>query len=131
MVTLERLGEVGLVELAAAAPLDPERGGVGREALDQPVAHGVGGLEADAAAPRAFAQGQHEHEALGVGHPGLLREPARPQDALAAHAEGPAAAPAEVALLAVPGLPLLHDRGGPAARAVFDFVGGAGGVRSC
>lgn len=131
VVTLERLGEVGLVELAAAAPLDPERGGVGREALDQPVAHGVGGLEADAAAPRALAQGQHELEALGVGHPGLLREPARPQDALAAHAEGPAAAPAEVALLAVPGLPLLHDRGGPAARAVFDFVGGAGGVRSC
>lgn len=131
VVALERLGEVGLVELAAAAPLDPERGGVGREALDQPVAHGVGGLEADAAAPRALAQGQHELEALGVGHPGLLREPARPQDALAAHAEGPAAAPAEVALLAVPGLPLLHDRGGPAARAVFDFVGGAGGVRSC
>ena len=128
MVALERLGEIGLVELAAAAPLDPERGGVGREALDQPVAHGVGGLEADAAAPRAFAQGQHEHEALGVGHPGLLRELARPQDALAAHAEGPAAAPAEVALLAVPGLPLLHDRGGPAARAAFDFVGGVGRV---
>lgn len=79
VVTLERLGEVGLVELAAAAPLDPERGGVGREALDQPVAHGVGGLEADAAAPRALAQGQHELEALGVGHPGLLREPAPPR----------------------------------------------------
>ena len=72
--------------------------------------------------------GQHEHEALGVGHPGLLRELARPQDALAAHAEGPAAAPAEIALLAVPGLPLLHDRGGPAARAAFDFVGGVGRV---
>lgn len=128
VVALERLGEIGLVELAAAAPLDPERGGVGREALDQPVAHGVGGLEADAAAPRAFAQGQHEHEALGVGHPGLLRELARPQDALAAHAEGPAAAPAEVALLAVLRSALLHDRGGPAARAAFDFVGGAGRV---
>ena len=128
VVALERLGEIGLVELATAAPLDPERGGVGREALDQPVAHGVGGLEADAAAPRAFAQGQHEHEVLGVGHPGLLRELARPQDALAAHAEGPAAAPAEVALLAVPGLSLLHDRGGPAARAAFDFAGGAGRV---
>jgi len=128
VVALERLGEVGLVELAAAAPLDPERGGVGREALDQPVAHGVGGLEADAAAPRALAQGQHEHEALGVGHPGLLREPARPQDALAAHAEGPAAAPAEVALLAVLRFALLHDRDGPAARAASDFVGGAGRV---
>ena len=69
-VALERLGEVGLVELAAAATLDPKRGGVGREALDQPVAHGVGGFEADAAAPRAFAQGQHEHEALIVV-PGL------------------------------------------------------------
>lgn len=44
------------VELAAAAPPGPERGGVGREALDEPVAHGVGGLEADMAAPRAFAQ---------------------------------------------------------------------------
>ena len=128
VVALERLEEVGLVELAAAAPPDPERGGVGREALDQPVAHGVGGLEVDAAAPRAFAQGQHEHEALGIGHPGLPRELARPQDALAAHAKGPAAAPAEVALLAVPGLPLLHDRGGPAAWAAFDFIGGAGRV---
>lgn len=126
-VALERLGEVGLVELAAAATLDLN-GGVGREALDQPVAYGVGGLEADAAAPRAFAQGQHEHEALGVGHPGLLREPTRPQDALAAHTEGPAAAPAEVALIAVPGLPFLRYRYGPAARAAFDFVGGAGRV---
>lgn len=128
VVALERLGEVSLVELAAAATLDPERGGVGREALDQPVAHGVGGLEADAAAPRAFAQGQHEHEALGVGHPGLLWEPARPQDAPTAHAEGPAAAPAEVALIVVPGLPLLRCRYGPAATAAFDFVGGAGRV---
>ena len=33
--------------------------------------------------------------------------------ARAGNHEGPAAAPAEVALLAVPGLPLLHDRGGP------------------
>lgn len=128
-VVLKRLGEVGLVELAAAATLDPERGGVGREALDQPVAHGVGGLEADVAAPRAFAQGKHEHETVGVGHPGLLREPARPQDAPTAHAEGPAAAPAEVALIVVPGLPLLRYRYGPAAIAAFDFVDGAGGVR--
>lgn len=128
VVALERLGEIGLVELAAAAPPGPERGGVGREALDRPVAHGVGGLEADAAAPRALAQGQHEHEAPGVGRPGLLREPARPQDALAAHAEGPTAAPAEVALLAVLRFALLHDRGGPAARTAFDFAGGAGRV---
>ena len=128
VVALERLREVGLVELAAVAPPDPERGGVGREALDEPVAHGVGGLEADAAAPRAFPQGQHEHEALGVGHPGLPRQPARPKDAPAAHAEGPAAAPAEVALLAVLRFALLHDRGGPAARAALDLVGGAGRV---
>lgn len=92
------------------------------------MAHGVGGLEADMAAPRAFAQGQHENEALGVGHPGLLREPARPKDAPAAHAEGPAAAPAEVALLAVLRFALLHDRDGPAARAALDFIGGAGRV---
>lgn len=101
VVALERLGEIGLVELAAATPLDLKRGRVGREALDQPVAHGVGGLETDMAAPRAFAQGQHENEALGIGHPCLLRELARPQDALAAHTEGPAAVPAKVALLAV------------------------------
>ena len=110
VVALERLGEIGLVELAAAAPFNLERGGVGRKALDQPVAHGVGSLETDMAAPRAFPQGQHENEALGVGHPGLLRELARPQDTLAANAEGPAAVPAEVALLAILGLPLLHDR---------------------
>lgn len=76
-------------------------GAVGREALDQPMAHGVGGLEANMAAPRTFAQGQHENEALGIGHPGLLRELARPQDALAAHTEGPATVSAEVALLAI------------------------------
>lgn len=128
MVALERLGEIGLVEFAAAAPPGPEPGRVCREARDLPVAHGAGGLEADAAACRAPAQGQNENEALGVGHPGLLREPARPQDALAAHAEGPAAAPAEVALLAVLRFALLHDRDGPAARAAFDFVGGAGRV---
>lgn len=92
------------------------------------MAHGPGSLEANAAAPRAFAQGQHEDEALGVGHPGLPREPARPQDAPAAHAEGPAAAPAEVALLAVLRFALLHDRGGPAARAALGLVGGAGRV---
>ena len=36
--------------------LSLNEGGVGREALDEPVAHGPGGLEADAAVPRAFAQ---------------------------------------------------------------------------
>ena len=128
VVALERLGEVGLVELAPAAPPGPERGRVGREALDEPVAHGPGGLEADMAAPRALAQGQHEDEALGIGHPGLPREPARSQDAPAAHAEGPAAAPAEVALPAVPRFALLHDRDGPASRAALDFIGGAGRI---
>lgn len=101
MVAPERLGEVGLFELSAAASPGLERGRVGRETLDEPMAHGVGCFdEADMAAPRAFAQGQHENEALGISHPGLLREPARPQDMPAAHAEGPAAIPAEVALLA-------------------------------
>lgn len=50
MVALERLGEIGLVEFAAAAPPGPERGRVGRKALDRPVAHGAGGLKADATA---------------------------------------------------------------------------------
>lgn len=49
-LVLERLREVDLVELAAAAPPGLERGRVGRETLDEPVAHGVGGLEADMAA---------------------------------------------------------------------------------
>ena len=101
MVALERLGEISLIEFAATAPLDLERGRVGRKALNQSMAHGVGGLEANMAAPRTFAQGQHENEALGIGHPGLLRELARPQDALAAHTEGPATVSAEVALLAI------------------------------
>lgn len=109
MVALERLGEVGLVEFAPAAPPHPERGGVGREALDETMPHGVGGLEADMAAPRALAQGQHEDEALGICHPCLLGKLTRPQDALAPHPEGPSAVPAEVALLAVLGLPFLHD----------------------
>lgn len=78
--------------------------------------------------PRALAQGQLEDEALGIGHPGLPREPACPQDAPAAHTEGPAAVQAEIALLAVLGLPLLHDRYGPAARVAFDFIGGAGRI---
>lgn len=107
---------------------DLERRRVGRKASDQPVAHGVGGLEADAAVPRALAKGQLEDEALGIGHPGLPRELARPQDAPAAHTEGPAAVPAEMALLAVLSLPLLHDHYGPAARAAFDFIGGAGHI---
>lgn len=63
--------QIGLFELSAAVPLDPERGGIGRRALDEPMAHGVGGLEADTAASRAFAQGQHEHEAFGIGHTGF------------------------------------------------------------
>ncbi len=92
------------------------------------MAHGVGGLEADVATSRAFAQGQHEHEAFGIGHPRLLRQLARSQDALAAHSEGPAAVPAEVALLAVLWFALLHDCDGPAARAAFDFIGGAGRI---
>lgn len=106
VVALERLGEIGLVEFAAAAPLDLERGGVGRKSLDEPVTSGIGGLEADAATPRAFAQGQHENEALGIGHPGLLRELAHSQVALTVHAEGLVAVPAEVALLAILGLSL-------------------------
>ena len=101
MVALEGLGEVCFVEFARLPLPHMERGRIFLQALDEPVAHGVGGLEADMAAPRAFAQGQHENKALGIGHPGLLREPARPQDVPAAHAEGPAAILAEVTLLAV------------------------------
>lgn len=47
MVALERLGEIGLIEFAATAPLDLERGRVGRKALNQSMAHGVDGLEAN------------------------------------------------------------------------------------
>ena len=80
------------------------------------------------AAPRAFAQGQHEHEALGIGHPSLPRELARPQDALGAFAKGPAAVPAGVALLAVLGLALLDDGGRAAAGTALDFIGRAGRI---
>lgn len=69
-LALERLREVDLVELAAAAPPGLERGRVGRETLDEPVAHGVGGLEADAAA-LGPAQLRHvpfegDYQVLGV-----------------------------------------------------------------
>lgn len=109
MVALEGLGEVRLVELAGLPLPHMELGRVFLQALDEPVAHGPGGLEADAAAAGALAQREHEGEALGVGHPGLARKPAPPEHPAGGAGERPAAAPAEVALLAVPGLALLDD----------------------
>lgn len=44
------------------------------------MAHGPGGLEADAASGRALAQREHEGEALGIGHPGLAGQLARAED---------------------------------------------------
>lgn len=122
VVALEGLGEVRLVELAGAAPPDAEIRGVRLEALDEPEAHGPGGLEADAASGRALAQREHEDEALGVGHPGLARKPAPPEYPAGGAGEGPAAAAAEVAPVAVPGSALLDDGRRSAAGAALDFV---------
>ena len=80
MVALEGLGEVRLVELAGLPLPDAELGRIFLQTLDEPVAHGVGGLEADAAAIGALAEREHEDEALGVGHPSLAGQPARAED---------------------------------------------------
>ena len=122
MVALEGLGEVRLVELAGAAPPDAEIRGVRLEALDEPVAHGVGGLETDAAAAGALAQREHEDEALGIGHPGLAGQLARAEHPAGGAGESLAAAAAEVALVAVPGFAFLDDGRRSAAGAALDFV---------
>nr|WP_240128167.1 MULTISPECIES: hypothetical protein [unclassified Collinsella] len=109
MVALEGLGEVRLVELAGLPPPHMELGRIFLQALDEPVAHGPGGLEADTAAAGALAEGEHEGEALRVGHPGLAGQPARAEHPAGGAGEGPAAAAAEVAPVAVPGLALLDD----------------------
>lgn len=125
MVALERLGEIGLVEFAAATPPGPEPGRVCQEAHDQPVAHGAGGLEADAAACRAPAQGQNEDEALDVGRPSLAWQSARAEDPVGGAGERPAAVAAEAALPTVPELALLDDNDRAAAGAAIDLVGEA------
>lgn len=109
MVALEGLGEVRLVELASLPLPDVELGRIFLQALDEPVAHGVGGLETDTAAAGALAEREHEGEALGIGHPGLAGQLARAEDPVGGAGERPAAVAAEVALLAVPGLALLDD----------------------
>ena len=80
MVALEGLGEVCFVEFASLPLPNMERGRIFLQALDEPVAHGVGGLEADTAAIGALAEREHEDEALGIGHPGLAGQLARAED---------------------------------------------------
>ena len=64
-----------------ACPLpDAEFGRIPLQALDEPVAHGIGGLEADAAAAGTLAQREHEDETLGIGHPGLAGQFARAEN---------------------------------------------------
>ena len=91
------------------APAPHERGRIFLQALDEPVAHGPGGLEADTAAAGALAEREHEGEALGIGHPGLAGQLARAEDPVGGAGERPAAVAAEVALLTVPGFALLDD----------------------
>lgn len=122
MVALEGLGEVRLVEFAGLPLPDVELGRIFLQALDEPVAHGVGSLEADAAAVGALAQREHEDEALGIGHPGLARQLAHAEDPVGGAGERPAAVAAEVALLTVPGLALLDDSDRAATGATLDFV---------
>ena len=90
--------------------------------------HGIGALETHIAAPCAFTERQHEHETLGAGYPSLARELARPQNALAAHAERPVTAAAEVALLAVLGLVILDVSPGAASQAALDLVAATRGI---
>ena len=101
MIALEGLGEVRLIEFAGPSPPDVELGRVSVQALDEPVAHGVGGLEADAAAIGALAEREHEDEALGIGHPSFAWQLARAEDPVGGAGERPAAVAAEVALLTV------------------------------
>lgn len=121
-IALERLGEVCLVKLARASFPDVEPGRVRLQALDEPVAHGVGGLEAYAAAGRAFAERKRQHEALGIGHPGLEGQLARVEDSVGGAGERPAVIVAEIPLLAVLGLALLHDGDRTAAGTALDFI---------
>lgn len=123
MVALEGLGEVRLIEFAGLSPPDVELGRILPQALDEPVAHGVRGLEADAAAVGALAEREHEHEALGIGHSGLARQLARAEDPVGGAGERPAAVAAEVALLTVSGLALLDDGDRAAAGATPHLVG--------
>ena len=71
MVSLEGLGEVCLIELAGLPLPDVELGRIFLQALDEPVAHGVSGPEANATAISTLAEREHEDEALSIGHPGL------------------------------------------------------------
>ena len=80
MVALEGFGEVRLVEFASLPLPDAELGRIPLQALDEPVAHGIGGLEADAAAAGTLAQREHEDETLGIGHPGLAGQFARAEN---------------------------------------------------
>ena len=122
MVALEGLGEVRLIEFAGLSLPDVELGRIFLQALDEPVAHGVRGLEADAAAIGALAEREHEDEALGIGHPGLARQLARAEDPVGGAGERPAAVAAEEALLTVPGLALLDDSERAAAGATLYLV---------
>lgn len=54
-LALEGFGEVRLVEFAGLPLPDAELGRIPLQALDEPVAHGIGGLEADAAAAGTLA----------------------------------------------------------------------------
>lgn len=122
MVALERLGEVRLVKFAGLPMPDMKLGRIYLQALDEPVTHGVGGLEADAAAVGALAQREHEDEALGIGHPGLAGQLARAEDPVGGAGERPAAVAAKVTLLTVPGLALLDDSDRAAAGATLYLV---------
>ena len=125
MVALKGLGEVRLIEFAGLSLPDVELGRILLQALDEPVAHGVRGLEADAAAIGALAEREHEDEALGIGHPGLARQLARAEDPVGGAGERPSAVAAEVALLTVSGLALLDDSDRAAAGATLYLVAAA------
>lgn len=109
VVALEGLGEVGLVELAAASLADGEGRQHLRNDLQQPPAHEQAGGKRYLAALCALPKRQPVGEALDVEHPGRGGELAHADDLAGSGVEGAAAAVAEVALGAVCAVALLDD----------------------
>jgi len=129
VVALEGLGEVGLVQLAAAALRDREGADERRDDLKEPPAHEEARGQGYADPLRARAQAQAVSEALDVGHPLLGGELAHADHATGADPEGPAAPVAEVALAAVLRMALPDYLNAAAPRAALDLVAGALALR--
>jgi hypothetical protein len=129
VVALEGLGEVGLVQLAAASLRDREGADERRDDPKQPPAHEEARRQGYADPLRARAQAQAVNEALDVGHPLLGGGLAHADHATGAGPEGPAAPVAEVALAAVLRMALPDHLDAAAPRAALGLVVGALALR--